>query len=51
MDRTLAILRDNGIEKIVLVVGYRSELFQRYSEQGLIIVVNDDYQFTASMAS
>ena len=51
LDRTLAILRDNGIEKIVLVVGYRSELFQRYSEQGLIIVVNDNYQFTASMAS
>ena len=51
LDRTLGILRDNGIEKIVLVVGYRSELFQTYSEQGVIIVVNDDYQFTASMAS
>ena len=51
LDRTLDILRDNAIEKLVLVVGYRSELFQKYSDQGVIIVVNDDYQFTASMAS
>lgn len=51
LDRTLGILRDNGIEKIVLVVGYRSDLFQVYCEQGVTIVVNNDYQFTASMAS
>ena len=51
LERTLGILRENGIEKIVLVVGYRSELFQSYKELGVIVVVNEDFQFTASMAS
>ncbi len=51
LDRTLGILRDNGIEKIVLVVGFRAELFQPYTQQGITVVVNQDFQFTASMAS
>lgn len=51
LDRTLDILRDNGIEKIVLVVGYCAELFWLYNEQGIIVVVNEDFQFTSSMAS
>ena len=30
MDRNIAILRENGIENILIVVGFKHELFDKY---------------------
>ena len=52
LDRTLSILRDIKIDKVIIIVGYRAELFQKYSnENDVVIVENKDYEFTASMGS
>ena len=41
-----------NIGKVIIIVGYRAELFQKYSnENDVIIVENKDYEFTASMGS
>lgn len=51
IDRTLCILRDNGYTKIVIVAGYRADLFTKYQADDVTIVTNKDYEFTASMGS
>lgn len=51
MDRTLKILRDNGYKKIIIVVGYKSKLFDKYSADDVILITNKDYEFTSSMGS
>lgn len=51
IDRTIAILRENGYSNIIIVVGYKAELFDKYTEDGITIVRNNDYEFTASMGS
>lgn len=51
LDRTVSILQDNGFTKIIIVVGYRKELFERYASDSITIVNNKDYEFTASMGS
>lgn len=51
IDRTLSILRENGFSKIIIVVGYRSDLFEKYKSDDVTIIVNKDYEFTASMGS
>ena len=52
LDRTLRILKEMNIGKVIIIVGYRAELFQKYSnENDVIIVENKDYEFTASMGS
>lgn len=51
ISRTIAILREFDYDDIILVVGYRSELFNRYEAKDVRIVVNKDYEFTASMGS
>ena len=51
LDRTLSILRDLRYEKILLVVGYKADLFENYSSVDLKIIENKDYEFTASMGS
>ena len=51
IDRTLAILRENNYSKIIIVAGYRSDLFEKYISDDVTVVVNDDYEFTASMGS
>ncbi|WP_279162874.1 phosphotransferase [Muribaculum intestinale] len=51
IDRTLSILRENGYNRIIIVAGYRSELFDRYKADDVTIVENRDYEFTASMGS
>ena len=41
-----------NIDRVIIIVGYRAELFQKYSnENDVIIVENKDYEFTASMGS
>lgn len=51
IDRNLEILRENGYSRIIIVTGYRHELFERYAAPDVQIIVNDDYEFTASMGS
>lgn len=51
IDRTLDILRDNGYTNIVIVAGYRAELFLKYQADDVTIIINKDYEFTASMGS
>lgn len=53
LDRALGILRDNGYDDIIIVVGYRHDLFDKYKHKysDLRIVLNNDYEFTASMGS
>lgn len=51
IDRTLAILRENNYSKIIIVAGYRSDLFEKYISDDVTVVVNNDYEFTASMGS
>lgn len=51
IDRTLGILRDNEYTNIVIVAGYRADLFSRYRADDVSIIINEDYEFTASMGS
>lgn len=51
LDRTLSILRESGFQKILVVAGYRSEMFQKYESDDVRIIVNQDYEFTSSMGS
>lgn len=51
MDRNLSILRENCYTRIIIVTGYRRELFDRYAAPDVQIIVNEDYEFTASMGS
>lgn len=51
LDRSISILRDNGYEKILVVIGYRHELFQKYASDDVKLIYNPDYEFTASMGS
>ena len=51
IDRTLIILRENGYTNIIIVTGYRAELFDRFYADDVNIIVNNDYEFTSSMGS
>ena len=51
IDRTLQILRELRFTKILMVVGYRAELFQKYQSDDVTLIGNPDYPFTSSMAS
>lgn len=51
MDRTLSILRECGYAKILIVVGFRHELFNKYKAGDVHLIYNKDYAFTASMGS
>lgn len=51
IDRNLGILRANGFKKIIIVAGYRSELFDKYAAEDVIVIKNPEFEFTASMGS
>lgn len=51
LERTLSILKGTGFENILIVTGYREELFNKYADESVTLLVNDDYEFTASMGS
>ena len=53
LDRTLSLLMDLAYERIYIVTGYKSELFESYalSNSRVSIVYNPDYTFTSSMGS
>ena len=51
MDRTRAILRENGIKQIAIVTGFCHEQFEKYQAEDVTLIYNKDYEFTASMGS
>lgn len=51
LDRTLQILREAGYQKIIIVIGFKAELFRGYESPDITFIVNQDYEFTSSMGS
>lgn len=51
IDRSLSILREYGYSRIIIVAGYRYELFKKYEAADVQIIYNKEYGFTASMGS
>lgn len=52
IDRVISILKNNGIEKIVIVTGYKSEFFDEYEDnKSIFLVKNDRYKWTGTMHS
>ena len=52
IDRTIDILNRNGIEKIVIITGYKSEYFECYKNNPNIVLVNSKrYKWTGTMYS
>ncbi|WP_373598189.1 winged helix-turn-helix transcriptional regulator [Paraclostridium bifermentans] len=52
IDRFINILNLNGIEKIVIVTGYKSEYFEKYAkDKNIVLVKNDKYKWTGTMNS
>lgn len=52
LNRNVDILKNNGIEKIVIISGYKKEKFVSWNKhQNLYFVENQEYKWTGSMAS
>lgn len=51
MDRTLAILRENGIQQIAIITGFCHELFEKYESKDVTLIFNKEYEYTSSMGS
>lgn len=53
IDRFMNILTDNGIEKVVIVTGYKSEYYEEYArnKNNIVLVKNDKYKWTGTMTS
>ena len=51
VDRTLSLIKEAGIGRVILVVGYRAELYEKYKSGNVRIIQAPNYEFSASMAS
>ncbi|MEG7862595.1 phosphotransferase [Bacillus mobilis] len=52
LNRNIGILKNNGIEKIVIISGYKKEKFVSWNKhQNVYLVENQEYKWTGSMAS
>lgn len=51
IDRTLSLLQEVGISRILMIVGYRAELFEKYRSSDVVLIKAPNYEFTSSMAS
>jgi choline kinase len=53
VDRSAALLRDAGIDRITIVAGYRAEMYRAFAENhgDVRILINDAFETTGSMAS
>lgn len=53
IDRQVNLLEQHGIEKIVIVVGYKKEFYEDYAKykSNIILVENDRYKWTGTMES
>ncbi|NME83269.1 NTP transferase domain-containing protein [Clostridium sp. SM-530-WT-3G] len=53
IDRTLNILKENGVTKIVIITGYKSEEYEEYfkNSKNVKLVKSDVYKWTGTMHS
>lgn len=52
LDRTIAILRKNGIENIVVISGYKRDEMKEYCQRNSVdVIYNPKYKWTGTMAS
>ncbi len=51
LNRTMSLLKDEGFDNIIIVVGYHAESFEPFVQDGVRLVRNENYSHTASMAS
>ena len=51
IDRTLRLLNEIGVRRILIVVGYRCDLFSKYEKDDVKLVNAKNYEFSSSMAS
>ena len=51
LERTLNILSDLKYDHVIIVAGYKAELFDKFKSDNVRVVVNNDYKFTSSMCS
>ncbi len=53
IDRTMNILKENGIKKIVIVTGYESHFYEEYfkNSRNVVCVKSDKYKWTGTMYS
>ncbi|MDE6536883.1 MAG: NTP transferase domain-containing protein, partial [Muribaculaceae bacterium] len=51
IDRIVQILRENNYTRIIIIVGYRAEMFNHFAADDVKIILNPDYEFTASLGS
>lgn len=51
IERTISILNNNGIDNIIIVSGYKSELIKEKFENSAIVIENNNYKWTGTMES
>lgn len=53
IDRFMDILSENGIEKVIIVTGYKSEYYEEYAKNrnNIVLVKNNKYKWTGTMTS
>ena len=53
IDRTMNILKENGITKVVIVTGYESSYYEEYfkNSKNVKLVKSDKYKWTGTMHS
>lgn len=53
IDRFMDILNEHGIEKVVIVTGYKSEYYEEYAKKNknIVLVKNDKYKWSGTMMS
>ena len=51
LGRSIDILREIGINKIYVVIGYQADMFKPYEGADVQLIINPNYEFTSSMAS
>lgn len=51
IDRTLRLLEEVGVGRVLLVVGFREDLFNLYAKDNVQLIKAENFEFSASMAS
>jgi len=51
LGRSIDILREIGLSRIYVVIGFQADMFNAYEAKDVQLVVNPNYEFTSSMAS
>lgn len=51
LSRTMSLLEEMGFDNLIVVTGFRAELFASFEKEGVRLVYNEKYAYTSSMAS